>query len=309
MPLADVCSEGSRHYVLHFDHYLKPPAEWGPIKRPKVFVDDCDWGEVCSGLVESGICSFIDESEVFDTGQGPLLNGLFGVTKEERTAEGVEIFRLIMNLIPLNSLCAPLAGDVNTLPAWSGMSPFFLQPSECLLVSSEDVKCFFYTLSVPECWVKFLAFNKRVPDDVLPSHLQGRVIYLAAKVLPMGFLNSVSLAQNVHRNLVLASHESSLSREVNAPESEHRKDRPFCAGPSIWRVYLDNYDLLEKVKATDMVDVEETVAPGILALRQEYEKWQVPRNVKKSVQRSCKAEMRHTLERASCASTSVWHGN
>ena len=295
VPLADVCSEGSRHYVLHFDHYLKPPAEWGPIKRPKVCVDDCDWGEVCSGLVESGICSFIDESEVFDTGQGPLLNGLFGVTKEERTAEGVEIFRLIMNLIPLNSLCTPLAGDVNTLPAWSGMSPFFLQPSECLLVSSEDVKCFFYTLSVPECWVKFLAFNKRVPDDVLPSHLQGRVIYLAAKVLPMGFLNSVSLAQNVHRNLVLASHESSLSREVNAPESEHRKDRPFCAGPSIWRVYLDNYDLLEKVKATDMVDVEETVAPGILALRQEYEKWQVPRNVKKSVQRSCKAEMQGAM--------------
>ena len=46
-------------------------------------------------------------------------------------------------------------------------------------------------MAVPDCWVKFLAFNKLVPDDCLPDGLKGRNVYLASRVLPMGFLNSV----------------------------------------------------------------------------------------------------------------------
>ena len=62
-------------------------------------------------------------------------------------------------------------------------------------LSSEDVRCFFHTMAVP----------KMVPQRCLPPRLQGREVYLAAKVLPMGFLNFVSLAQHVHRNLALWS--------------------------------------------------------------------------------------------------------
>lgn len=291
VPLADVCTLGSQHYVLHFDQYLKPSSEWVPTKPPRVMVEDRDWGAVCTGLVQSGICTFIEEHEVFHANGEPLLNGLFGVSKEEWTPDGTEFFRLIMNLVPLNSLCMPMAGDVNTLPSWSGMTPYFLQPSQCLLVSSEDVKCFFYTMSVPKAWTKYLAFNKLVPDCVLPPTLQGSRVYVASQVLPMGFLNSVSLAQHVHRNLTLKSQEMGAGRECNAPEHELRKDRPFPSGDALWRIYLDNYDLLEKVEATQMVDLEGTQAPGVLALRHEYEFWDVPRNIKKSVQRSSRCEV------------------
>ena len=92
-----------------------------------------------------------------------------------------------MNLIPLNAICEPLSGDVDSLPSWGMMNPFFLQPGENLLVSSEDVKCFFYTMRVPSEWVKYLAFNKLVPDVCLPQHMKGRSIYLASKVLPMEY--------------------------------------------------------------------------------------------------------------------------
>ena len=169
------------------------------------------------------------------------------------------------------------------------MNPFFIQPDENLLISSEDVKCFFYTMSVPACWVKFLAFNKPVPQECLPESLEGRCVYLASKVLPMGFLNSVSLAQNVHRNLVLWSGEG--KEGVAQEEAELRKDRAFSAANPTWRVYLDNYDLLEKVSATGMVELEGTVAPGILALREQYVVWEVPRNQKKAVERSSKCEL------------------
>lgn len=111
---------------------------------------------------------------------------MFGVPKDEVSSEGYDVLRLIMNLVPLNGLCQPLAGDVDTLPTWSMMNPFFLQPHENLLISSEDVKCFFYTLSVPECWTPFLAFNKAVPQHVLPEHLQGTTHYIASVVLPIG---------------------------------------------------------------------------------------------------------------------------
>ena len=61
------------------------------------------------------------------------------------------------------------------------MNPFFLQPGENLLVSSEGVRCFFYTMAVPE--------------ECLPPNLRGQEVYLCSRVLPMGFANSVSLAE------------------------------------------------------------------------------------------------------------------
>lgn len=198
-----------------------------------------------------------------------------------------------MNLIPLNNLCAPMTGDVDTLPTWGAMNPFFLQPSENLSISSEDVKCFFHTMAVPQCWTKYLAFNKLVPHTVLPNHLRARTVYLASRVLPMGFLNSVSLAQHVHRNLVLWGSQNFETDQPppNDPSCELRKDMAFSVGNPCWRVYLDNYDLLEKITATQMVELSGNEAPGVLALKGEYAVWRVPRNAKKSVTRSTRAEV------------------
>ena len=47
--------------------------------------------------------------------------------------------------------------------------------------------------------------------------------------------------------------------EVNRPEDEMRKDRPVTVGDPCWRVYLDNFDLLESVSATGMVDLAGTL--------------------------------------------------
>lgn len=91
----------------------------------------------------------------------------------------------------------------------------------------------------------------------------------------MGFLNSVSLAQHVHRNLVLQSPDDESIRA----EEELRKDKTFSKSWRNWRVYLDNFDLLEKVKATQVVELEGTTPPALLALREQYSSWEVPRNL------------------------------
>ena len=146
-----MCTLGAHHNVVNFDLYLKDRDAWTLGRAPRVMVADEHWPEVCAGLLRSGVCTLLPAEDLFDTGKGPLLNGLFGVTKEEWAGD-VEVYRLIMNLIPLNNLVHPLRGDVNTLPMWSMMNPFFIQPGEQLLISSEDVRCFFYTMAGPPSW-------------------------------------------------------------------------------------------------------------------------------------------------------------
>ena len=292
VPLSEVCTLGARHYVENLDLYIRPKERWVIQKAPRVMVSPADWPEVCSGLVSAGVCVFLRVSEVFHVGEKPLLNGLFGVTKDEWAGDH-EVYRLIMNLTPFNGIAEPMKGDVETLPMWSLMSPYQIQPDESLLVSSEDVRCFFYTMSVPSAWYKFLAFNRRVPEVCLPPEMKGEEVYLASRVLPMGFANSVSLAQHVHRNLAMwsGSREDVDQCLIAAPEAEIRKDRPVTVANPAWRIYLDNYDLLEKVKSVDVGTLAGSRAPAVLALRHEYETWEVPRNLKKAVERSETAEV------------------
>lgn len=105
----------------------------------------------------------------------------------------------------------------------------------------------------------------------------------------MGFLNSVSIAQHVRRNLVQWSQVD--GQTIHPTDGELRKDRPFTQHNPAWRVYLDNYDLLERVEASGLTEHQGSLAPGVVALRNEYQRWDVPRNVKKAVSRSTLCEV------------------
>ena len=288
--LADVVSEGCRHYVLNFEDYLVSQDSRVYTRPPRVMVSDQDWDELCDGLISTGICGVMPEHELFQVEGKPLLNGLFGVSKGE-SVEGHEIHRLIMNLVPLNQICRPIQGDVATLPAWSSASPLYLMPTDQLLISSEDVRCFFYIFSVPHCWQRFLGFNKPVSGRFHVGK-PGRH-YLVAKVLPMGFKNSVSLAQNVHRNIVKGARAKVEGRLGG--HQELRKDRAFPNTEVMHRVYLDNFDELEKVDKRMAEVIVGTPSPSILALRSEYEHWGVPRHPKKAVQRATLAEVQGAI--------------
>ena len=155
---------------------------------------------------------------------------------------------LIMNLVPLNALCQGLHGDISTLPHWFGMTPFHIEPHESLVVSSEDLRCFFYTLRLPSCWYPYLCFNKRLlPDGLVPQRSFGaNPVIPCSKVLPMGFVNSVGIAQHVHRVLSYCRSQAHNHARNTVNLIEIRKDRILPEGKAVWRVYLDNYDLLEK---------------------------------------------------------------
>ena len=83
IPLVDVCEGGTLDYVVNYGKYLLPVESQVYTKSPKVFVDEDAWEQACSGLLRKGGCRIIPKSEVYHLHQGPVLNGLFGVSKQE----------------------------------------------------------------------------------------------------------------------------------------------------------------------------------------------------------------------------------
>ena len=278
VPLESVVSRGSQHYVLNFDSYLIPEVDQVHTKPPRVMVPDGEREDLCRGLLTKGICGLIREDQIYRVKGKPLFNGFFGVPKDEMDGT-TPVHRLIMNLIPLNRICRPMSGDVSTLPAWPSMHPFEIGENQTLMVSSEDVRCFFYIFSVPVEWHRFLAFGRRVPQALCPGG-QGHY-FLCSRVLPMGFCNSVSLAQHIHRNIVGEAVKECVAKGVRAGwEAEHRKDRPFSWSNPSYRVYLDNFDLMEKCDSTLAEQIRETTSDFVEALQEVYARRHVPRHPK-----------------------------
>ena len=82
----------------------------------------------------------------------------------------------------------------------------------------------------------------------------------------MGFLNSVSIAQHIHRNVV---RWSAMSGDVYVgAEEELRKDRPMSSASNLYRIYLDNFDALERVSSRLAGEIKGTVKPQVEQLRQ-----------------------------------------
>ena len=90
---------------------------------------DC-WEEVTEGLLNRGVCGVFPLENVFRVDDKPILGGIFGVPKGKATKDGVEIFRLIMDLRPINCKFLSLGGDLESLPMISQLFQLELQPHE-----------------------------------------------------------------------------------------------------------------------------------------------------------------------------------
>jgi hypothetical protein len=107
----------------------------------------------------------------------------------------------------------------------------------------------------------------------------------------MGWLSSVGIAQHLHRRLMLTSPSSGAGLPT---DQELRKDKelPVCVGTPggehLWQVYLDNFDELRAVAASEAQRVEGTPSPWQQRVREAYQTWDLPRNVKKCEEQQSK---------------------
>ena len=256
-------------------------------------VEASHWAEVCTGLLRRGVCRLMHVSELHHVGDRPLMNGLFAVSKQEQAVDSLgnefEVCRLIMNLVPTNGCCRSLVGDTSTLPSVVGMSSVVLDDNQLLVTSSEDIRCFFYLFRTPASWWKYMGFGREVPSEALPKGYEGTGWHLATQVLPMGFINSVAIAQHVHRRVINQALKGDA--RLASGHQEIRRDRPPSCAPHLFRVYLDNYDELKKVDRTLAGILSGTPSAWTLAVRQTYETLGLPRHPKKAVTQAVKAEV------------------
>eukprot|EP00438_Fugacium_kawagutii_P024506 Skav231357 [mRNA] locus=scaffold1586:219038:222619:+ [translate_table: standard] len=289
VPLADVVDKGSRNYVLNFESFLLDPADQTYVRPPRVMVEGSAWEPLCENLIRLGVFDIVHEDDLYRVQNKPVLNGLFGVSKHEFTPAGIEVMRIIMNLIPVNQLVRTLDSDIATLPTWSGVSPLELLVDDTLVISSEDVRCFFYIFRIPKEWHRFMAFNKPLPTKLCGQ--RPGVWYPCSAVLPMGFKNSVALAQHIHRALA----KRALVKVGLGGEGELRKDRSYSSANPLFRVYLDNFDELRRVSKKHADLIQGQVSPLVQSLREVYREVGVPRHPKKGVACQPKAEVQGAI--------------
>jgi hypothetical protein len=288
LAIKDFCTGGCLSYINDFECFLRPQDQQHLGRVPRTMVADVDWPEVCAGLVRTGICGILPKRSLYHVGSTPLLNGLFAVSKNE-FKDGVELHRLIMNMVPLNQLCLPFKGAVDTLPPVAGLNAFYLEEGEVAMMASEDIKCFYYLFKIPSSWQRYMGFSREVPSCLCPPEFQGEPCHLVARVLPMGFLNSVGLAQHIHRNVVGWALKKAGS--AGGGERELRRDRPPTVSRDLFRVYLDNWDQIRKVDRFLAAEIEGKPSEEQQAMRSEYAAVQLPRHPGKSVEGALTAEV------------------
>eukprot|EP00438_Fugacium_kawagutii_P015634 Skav224367 [mRNA] locus=scaffold4379:21809:25230:- [translate_table: standard] len=288
LDIREFCGEGVLHYVDNFHDYLVAEGEMKIGRTPDVMIKDGDWPMVVKGLLQSGVCTVLPQSQLFHINRKPLLSGMFAVSKQEFVGS-TEVCRLIMNLKPVNRVCRPLAGDTGTLPAVHTMGALYLKDEELLCISSEDIRCFFYLFRLPLEWHRFMAFGRRIPPELLPHDFPDELGYLCSQVLPMGFVNSVAIAQHIHRRVIRKS-MGSFPHGLGG-QDELRRDRFFPQGHHLFRVYLDNYDELAKVDGHLADLIQGTPSPVVTHIRQTYSQSGLPRHPKKSTEQQLRAEV------------------
>ena len=148
-----------------------------------------------------------------------------------------------MNLVPLNKLVRSLGADVCTLPAVTGLGTIILDKIEVLVLNSEDIRCFFYLFGVPREWHKCLAFGREVP----PPFCHVIALNLIISVLCFYPWDSFHQCQlhNIFTDELQDYHYMESPRVLDPKRNETGQACKLI--PWLYRIYLDNFDALEKV--------------------------------------------------------------
>lgn len=204
------------------DETLLPLEERGRSPcQAKVHIPRGEEINVFELLRERGIIRWVKDSDVFVDSRGKYLSGMFGVVKPGRfTPCNQLILRVIMNLIPINSIFETIEGDIRSLPSSTSWLPVHITCGEQLEMSQGDMSSAFYLFSLPPAWSPFMCFNFSVKGSDLPQlNLEPNEVYRpSCAVFPMGWASSVGLMQMIQM----------IGREILLSKGLPRESKHAC---------------------------------------------------------------------------------
>ena len=279
-----------RSWLEKPERTLRPRDQWpAAVPTAKINASRMEWYRVVKELHSRNILAISPEQDIFQVDGVMVLNGAFAVEKSGTPAPGESrITRFIMNMTPSNAYQVLMRGDLQTLSSAPNWASLVIPKDCCLLWSSDDQKGAFYAWKLPKCWRGLMTFRWPVPGPMLghPSEW----VYVCSAVIPMGWLNAVSLFQHLHRQLGMKSSPDGAGFEEHM---EWRRDRAVPQGSrrldTHWiQYYLDDFDAPEIVLAGDVPVLQGTVSDTQKRQREAYERNGVDISLKKSQSREAK---------------------
>lgn len=234
-----------------------------------------------------GVARVIEEGDIATFRGQKVLNGAFGVVKPNRWVEQdgrkLPVVRLIMDFRAANCLHRMLPGAVDSLVGAAKWIGFTLGPGEVLVSSGDDLVACFYLFRVPFSWSRYFAFRKPVPRSVLGLPLgDGKPVYIASQVLPMGWAAAVTIVQHIHRNIALKSgvlpEERELHRQRPLPQKETSQVSSF------WNLYIDDLTVMEIISEAGLAEAKKNGSSSDLQVAMEaaYDRLSVPYSKEKA---------------------------
>ena len=247
----ELLSEGSKHFMLSPDESLLPNKPKNVKLQAKVHVEPQEQLPLAKLLVERRICTWIEADDVLTVGGEKVLNGMFAVGKGATLSSGKEIQRLIMNLVPTNSVFKQIQGATSDLPAITQYLSLVLTSDENLAFYQSDMSAAFYLFRIPCQWNRMMAFNVSFDGKVI-GKAEGVVYHLACGVIPMGWSSAVSIMQELADRLTVigrlpSSHK--VRKTVPLPPwLVLSLEEGIKLGRAWFHVYLDNFCAMEKFR-------------------------------------------------------------
>eukprot|EP00438_Fugacium_kawagutii_P012906 Skav224010 [mRNA] locus=scaffold2932:91460:93807:+ [translate_table: standard] len=199
---------------------------------------------IAQELVCRGVCGWIDLENVACYRGERILNGMFGVEKPSKIQTGEPILRLIMNLVPSNAILRQFTGATKNLPSITSWLSTVVSGEETIRFWQSDMCNAFYLFRIPQQWEPYLSFNHiEEYQHEITGEIRKRA--LTCRVLPMGWLSSVSIMQEIsERILQVGSLDMTAQLVRNKPlpqwmvgivKEARRTSRLW------WHIYLDNF--------------------------------------------------------------------
>ena len=287
--LSDLCSGDVRKCLEDPSLVLKQQDFSDSLPKARVLCTDSEWAKIAKELVRKGLARPLKREEVHHINGRPLVNGAFGVSKSGKFCQdGRPVLRFIMDLRPSNHIQAPIVGDISTLSGPGKWVNLVLPKGQVLRISGDDLTAAFYLFRLPSSWHSLFAFEKTLRHcDLFEDSEDQSDVYLAATVMPMGWLSAVGILQHAHRRLATL-----VDGEGLPLLAEIRRDAPLPkistdAFQELWHLYLDDSTFLEWVdeESTQREDTHDTQSPFQRVLQRIYGSWGIPWSESKSVRR------------------------
>ena len=239
----------TKEFLQNPSKLLKDPKEVVLPRMPgRIHMAPEDRNRIAFELVKRNVCSWVPLSKVYRVNGVPVLNGLFGVVKPSTLQDGRPILRLIMNLTGTNATQHSLEGGCRSLPAITTWQSTVIDQGETLTMFQSDMSSAFYLFKIPKIWHGHLAFNILIGPDEL-GFPGDEPFALCCNVIPMGWLNSVGIMQEISEQLLLQARLNPFSQIVKGKllppwlndvlNLAEKEDRAW------WHVYLDNFAAAE----------------------------------------------------------------